>query len=61
MDGEAAFKLLSTTMGGEELAQDVFEQVDEDLSVVFYTPEEGYAVTEITITDDETTVTSTRQ
>ena len=61
VDGEAAFKLLSVTMGGEELAQDVFDQVDKDLSVVFHTPEEGYAVTDVTITDDEMTVTSTRQ
>jgi hypothetical protein len=61
VDGEAAFKLLSVTLGGEELAQDVFDQVDQDLSDVFYTPEEGYAVTDITITDDEMTITSTRQ
>jgi len=61
VDGEAAFKLLSVTMGGEELPQDIFDQIDKDFSTVFHTPEEGYAVTDVTITDDEITVTSTRQ
>jgi hypothetical protein len=61
VNGEAAFKLLSITMGGQELGQDLFEQADADLSAVFHTPEEGYAVTDVTITDDEMTVTSTRQ
>ena len=61
VDGGAALKLLGATVGGEELSQEMFDAVDADLSVVFHTPEEGYAVTDVAITDDELTVTATLQ
>ena len=61
VDGEAAFKLLGAMVGGQELAQEMFDAVNADLSVVFHTPEEGYAVTDVAITDDALTVTATLQ
>lgn len=61
VDGGTAFKLLGVTVGGQELAQEMFDAVDADLSVVFHTPEEGYVVTDVAITDDELTVTATLQ
>jgi len=60
-DGEAVFDLLSATLGGQELPQDLFDAVDADLSTVFYTPDEGYTVTDVAITDDEMTITATLQ
>jgi hypothetical protein len=60
-NGEAVFDLLSATIGGQELSQDLFDAVDADLSTVFYTPDEGYAVTGVAITDDEMTITATLQ
>jgi hypothetical protein len=61
VDGEAVFDLLSATVGGQEIPQELFDAVDADLSVVAHTPDEGYAVTDVAITDDELTVTATLQ
>ena len=61
VDGSAAFKLLGVSVGEKALPQELFEIVDTDLSVVFHTPDDGYAVTDIAITDDELTVTATLQ
>jgi hypothetical protein len=60
-DGEAFFDLLSATLGGQELPQDLFDAVGADLSTAFYTPDEGYMVTDATVTDDEMTITATLQ
>jgi hypothetical protein len=61
VDGEAVFNLLSVTLGGQELSPDLFDAVGADLATAFYTPDEGYAVTDFTITDDEMTITATLQ
>ena len=60
-DGEAFFDLLSATLGGQELPPDLFDSVGADLSTAFYTPDEGYAVTDVAITDDELTIPATLQ
>lgn len=60
-DGEAVFDLLSVTLGGQELPRDLFDAVDADLSTVFYTPDEGYTVTDVAIADDDMTITATLQ
>lgn len=61
VDGEVFFDLLNVTFGGQKLPQDAFDAVDADLSTAFYTPDEGYAVTDVAITDDEMTITATLQ
>jgi hypothetical protein len=61
VDGEAVFDLLSATVGGQEISQELFDAVDADLSVVAHTPDEGYAVTDVSITEDDLTITATLQ
>lgn len=60
-DGKAYLQWQHMTVDGIEIGAEDLTNINKDMAEDIYTPEEGYAVTEVTATDDEVTITSTLQ
>jgi hypothetical protein len=58
VDGNGRFQILRLTADGVDLAPEELADLNAGLAEETLTPEEGYAVTSIVITDSELTITS---
>ena len=56
--GAGFFQIIRFIVEGENMAGSLFVDVNASLAQDTYTPEEGYEMTSIIITDDELTITS---
>jgi hypothetical protein len=61
VDGGVSLEVASVTLNGTPMDLNLFTGMGAELSQVFYTEDTNYVVEDITITDTEITVTSTRQ
>jgi hypothetical protein len=61
VDGGVSLEVASVTLNGEPMDLSLFAGMGTELSQVFYNDNADYVVEDITITDTEITVTSTRQ
>jgi hypothetical protein len=59
MDGYGYFQILRFSEDGVNLTSDVFADLNAELALDTYAPEEGYRMTSIIITEDDLTITST--
>jgi hypothetical protein len=57
----ARFQLQSLTADGKDASSEAFADLNAGLAEDVYMPEEEYAVTSVSITDDELTITSSLQ
>jgi hypothetical protein len=58
VDGNGRFQILRLTVDGVDLAPEEFADLNAGLAEETITPEEGYAVASVIITDSELTITS---
>ncbi len=61
VDGGVRFQLLRLTADGQNVPADDFAALNAIIIEEVYAAEEGYAVTSVSITDDELTITSSLQ
>ena len=61
VDGGVSLEVVSVTLNSEPMNLDLFAGMGTELSQVFYTDNTDYVVEDITITDTEITITSSRQ
>jgi hypothetical protein len=61
VDGGVSLEVISVTLNGEPVDLDLFAGMGTELSQVIYDDSGNYVVEDITITDTEITITSTRQ
>jgi hypothetical protein len=61
VDGGVSLEVASVTLNGTPMDLNLFTGMGAELSQVFYTDDPNYVVEDITISDTEITVTSTRQ